>query len=533
MAQQPQTDPWEAEAAKMHAAPVAGNAAPSGDDSSWKIWQQGGGDPSTSDDRNSIQKSFDENTKTNPKEPPLETGLKSVVGAVGTPFIHPMKTLDSMGDMINPDVDQNPLVKMGKGVEDDYKSGGLGYAGAKLAGNVFGGAALGGAGEAGLGEASQAIPKMGTAVRDAAIGDTDVAALRGLRVAPTSNKIQRVMSNVETARPYLQGAQSLEDLQQRIPQAKSEIWAPYQDTISQAGHTKVMGPDGPTTIADLENERLQLSALNRGLKTRDPEALQLAQQQGMSQADLLQREQAVKSALDPALSKFGIDPQGIRKNFGSVSQLGGMTNGESTILEKPQAYGLSKMAGADFSKPASIPGTIGSGLRDIVAGRPLFRGSPTDVGIREGFRNAGAKPNLGAYQPPVLPKMLMPDVVGNADFGEDAYPGSLNGIPARGESSPFVTPPPARGPMALPENSGAGDVQPMVGVRAPSHPGVAEGFAKTRIDPTRFAAPGPVNANPFEYAPSGEFSTNQRALPMPEPEILKPTRSKSNARIRE
>ena len=52
------------------------------------------------DERNSMQKSFDENTTPNPKEPLLETGLKSVVHAIGSPFVHPVETLKGMAKSI-------------------------------------------------------------------------------------------------------------------------------------------------------------------------------------------------------------------------------------------------------------------------------------------------------------------------------------------------------------------------------------------------------------------------------------------------
>ena len=43
------------------------------------------------DTRNSMQRSFDTETQTNPKEPLLQTGLKSVVGGAGSMFVHPLK----------------------------------------------------------------------------------------------------------------------------------------------------------------------------------------------------------------------------------------------------------------------------------------------------------------------------------------------------------------------------------------------------------------------------------------------------------
>lgn len=254
--------------------------------------------------------------------------------------------------------------------------------------------ALGAAGEVG-----GAIPKIGGAVRSAAVGDTDAAALRGLRVPPGGKKVLPMQSSVQNSRPYLQGAKSLEDLQSRIPAAKSEIFSPYKETLDAAGDTPVKGPDGMTTIRSLEDERQELSAMNRGLKTGDPSALRLAEQKGMSQADSLAREKAIQSHLDPALSRYGIDPQGIRQAYGSVSRIGNQVEGRSTLMEKPQPSGLGKIGNISIKQPFKAPGQIISGMRDIAAGRPLFRMSPTDVGIREGFADAGPKPDFGRYTP--------------------------------------------------------------------------------------------------------------------------------------
>lgn len=241
---------------------------------------------------------------------------------------------------------------------------------------------------------------VGGAIRDAAIGDPDAAALRGLRVPANGKKVLPMQDSLQTARPFLQGANSLEDLQAKIGPAKKEIFSPYRQTLDQVGSNPIQHPNGSmTTLADLENERQQLSALNRGLKTGDPAALQLAQQKGLSQADALAQEKDIQSTLDPALSKFGIDPQGIRQAYGAVSRIGGQVSGRSTLLEKPQPSGLGKIGQISLKQPFQAPGQILSGMRDIAAGRPLFRMSPTDVGIREGFADSGPKPSFGQYTP--------------------------------------------------------------------------------------------------------------------------------------
>jgi hypothetical protein len=135
------------------------------------------------DDRNSIQKSFDANTKTDPKEPLLETGLKSVVGAVGAPFVHPLDTLNSLGNLINPDTSKNPILNAVQSVGADYKAGGAGYAATKLAGNTVGGVALGGA----AGAVADVLPEAASAVK----GGTSTALAKAQKVlgnAPVSGQ---------------------------------------------------------------------------------------------------------------------------------------------------------------------------------------------------------------------------------------------------------------------------------------------------------------------------------------------------------
>lgn len=344
-----------------------------------------------------------------------------------------------------------------------------GYASA--AGQAGTGLLLGAAGGKALSAAIPAVKSITGSARTMAIGDQDAAALQGLKIPAGSNKVQRMQSSVQTARPYLKGANSLEDLQARIPQAKEEIWSPYQETIDKAGNRPVKGPDGPTTIASLEQERLQLSALNRGLKTGDPNALQLAQQKGMNQAELLERERAVTSALDPELSKLGIDPQAIRGSFGAVSRIGNQISGKSTLLEKPQPYGFGKMVDIRLDNPKTWLGKPVEGVRDLIAGRPLFKGSPTDVGISEGFRTAGPKPDLGSFTPPQSQKLL-----GTSIPGKPYNPPFVK--------QPIVTPSPAQTPFRLPGTASDGDVQPMLGIRADAHPGVAGDFSRTRVVPS-------------------------------------------------
>ena len=118
---------------------------------------------SSGDERNSIQQSFDENTTPNPKEPLLETGLKSVVHAIGSPFVHPVETLKGMAKSIPTSPADAPRVagemgsSMAEGAHNDYQEGGLPYAATKMAGDTFGNIALGAAGSAGVDAAASGM----------------------------------------------------------------------------------------------------------------------------------------------------------------------------------------------------------------------------------------------------------------------------------------------------------------------------------------------------------------------------------------
>lgn len=310
---------------------------------------------------------------------------------------------------------------------------------------------------------AKGAPALGSAIRTAAIGDTDAAALRGLRVPPSSPKSIRTVSAVEGSRPFLQGAKNLEDLQAKIPAAKNEIWGPYKQTVDSIGDKPVQGPDGPTTVKELENQRLQLSALNRALKAKDPQAIQTAQQKGLTQAQLLDQEKAVQRALDPHLEQAGIDPGTIRKAFGQIATVEGRVAGRSTIAEPKQAYGLSKLKDASLIRPLSNIPLAGDIARDIAAGR-YMSASPTDVNIREAFRTGGPKPDFRAPissmpRAEVPPLQLPSSTIPNAEVSPSpkAYLGSGSPKPV---DNPII--PHQRQLLQLPASTAASETQPMI-----------------------------------------------------------------------
>lgn len=268
------------------------------------------------------------------------------------------------------------------------------YAAGKIAGPIIAGVGVSDVAPI-IGEP---IGRGATAVREAALGDADAAALRGLHVSPQSPKAIQTLNAVEGARPFLQGSQNLADVQARIPDAKAEIWEPYQNALNKIGGRQVKGPDGAmTTVQTLEDRRLELSAQLRTLRKGGPEAIQLAQQKGLTQANLLREDSQIRSVLDPQLRQAGIDPAAIRKAFSQVAQVGSRVAGKTTTGEASQPFGFSRLADIDIRKPLSNIGTTVKVARDIAAGR--YRSQiPTDMNIREAFRPSvsGPKPNFAA-----------------------------------------------------------------------------------------------------------------------------------------
>jgi hypothetical protein len=387
------------------------------------------------------------------------------IGAVTAPILHPLKTLEGIGGtaLDAATLGQLPekygggyLKHMGEGLgaglaenpEETIESG---------LGNLAGGALLG----KGMKAASPIASKAGTSIRNAAIGDTDAAALRGLRVPAGSLKSLKTVSAVQASRPFLQGASSLEDVQAKLPGAKAEIWGPYQKTVDEIGDTPVKGPGGePTTIKALESERKQLSALNRQLKTGNPDALQVAQQKGMTQAQLLNREKAIQAALDPRLQEAGIDPQAIRQQFGQLKTIEGRVAGRSTLAEKPQPYGFGKMLDIDLKNPKTYIGKPMEGLRDLAAGRPLWSGKPTDISLREAFRSGGEKPNFGEFKPGAPITSIPPAFRADPNWKPGGTPIALPDAPVRmpyvQQSKPFTADPnwkPGEVPTSFPDVS--------------------------------------------------------------------------------
>lgn len=313
---------------------------------------------------------------------------EGMFGASAGSVAHPLQTIKSMGQAM----DYSP-----SGVQHTVETD---PGAARTIGGLIGSTGLFG----GIGEGVGALRGVGSALRTAAIGDPDAAALRALNIDPKSPKALSMIRASQQTRPYVAGAQNLEDLQSRINPSKQEIWAPYKQAVGTIGQRPVQGPEGMTNVSELEAERKQTSALNRNLKSAmpNPESVKLAEQKGMKQADLLQHERDVKSALDPELASTGIKPQDIRSTYGGISKVGKAISGRSTLGEESQPYGLGHLRDIELTKPASWLEPFGRAGRDVAAGRPLFSGKPTDVAVRDAFRVGGPKPDLGRLTQPNL-----------------------------------------------------------------------------------------------------------------------------------
>lgn len=440
------------------------------------------------------------------------------------PFLHPLKTLGAMAEA----TPAGSLYDLATGRPDASQQMGKSMAGeiindpSQAAGQLAGGFAAAHVLPAAVGAAgagARTAGAVGSAIRDAAIGDPNAAALRGLRVPVGSKQALPVLQAVDQARPYLQGAQSLEDLQAAVPAAKKAIIQPYDQAIQAIGSKVVQGPDGPTTIKALDNERAMLSANLRTLKAGGPEAIQLATQKGMNQADLLGRQRAVENYLYPQLQNAGIDPQTIMQRYGAVSRVGSRVAGKTTLNEPDQHYGLGRMTNLSIKQPFQAPGEILGGARDLVAGRPIWSGKPSDIGIREAFRKAGPAPNLGTVNPalqgaPSSPQLIPP---ARPQLQAPQSPQTVTtmfGGQSRVGRAP-VTPLMPAGPAPLQLGSGEGN--PEFVTPSTSYPPLNQATAQTSVNA---GTPRPlqeeITDRTINVSPQGQAAIQRPALPPPE-----------------
>lgn len=245
------------------------------------------------------------------------------------------------------------------------------------------------AGQLGAALAPKMLGKIGGAINEAtAPPEPNAGITEGLHVPTKSPKMAQAVTDVEGARPHLEGVQSQAELQQRLPAAKQQVWDPYQKAVDSIKTRPVQGPDGPTTVGDLEAERLKVSAERQAVRKIRPTDQQSAIQAQKAQADLNARYKTITDALDTELKTTGIDPRAIREVHGNLKGVERNVSGKSTVTEKLQPYGVRKMV------PHGLPRIFGGegmewaplqGVRDIRSGQSGML-KPTDVGIERTFK---------------------------------------------------------------------------------------------------------------------------------------------------
>jgi hypothetical protein len=245
------------------------------------VWTQG-----AQPQGNSIQQSFDANTKTNPKEPLLETGLKSVVGAVGGPFVHPLDTLKSIGNSMS----YAPADMQAHADNPDEKitKENAPYQLTKIGGSMLGNLALGGAaGEMG-GAAVDAIPRAGRA------GST----LANIRSQAASVPVELNKS----AEPLLRA--------QELGERGSTMPKPIKQLLN-----RTTDPDGgPLTFPEARDFYSNISRLS----SKD-----VSKMNPIMQRQLGELRAAMSSDLSDAAGKIGLqdDYTGAMKEYRQASQL--------------------------------------------------------------------------------------------------------------------------------------------------------------------------------------------------------------------
>ena len=196
-----------------------------------------------------LQDSFDENTKTDPKEPLLETGLKSVAGVIGQPFVHPIGTATGMAKSL-----RHPLDEAHQ--EVDALRANPAYEGTKMAGNLFGNVALGAAAGAApgfVGDVADAIPTRAKAGKlfESVMNDARTQPITMTRSKPI---LERAMQLSDSGHGTIT---PLDKLYGRINQTQPLEYAEARDRASAL--SSLTAGDKMSATGSLQSQAKQLS----------------------------------------------------------------------------------------------------------------------------------------------------------------------------------------------------------------------------------------------------------------------------------
>lgn len=330
-----------------------------------------------------IQNSFDANTTTSPTEPLLQTGLKRVVKAVGSPFVHPLDILEGMANMIpaSPDLpynvspirDVNPIVARGKEAVSDYKEGGLPYAATKLAGDAVGTVAGGKALEA-SGAATAAIPKI-------ARGGFDILAKSGPDVASKA-----VDANIEVNKaPIAKAAKANVDNATKFADDTAAQAAKRTADLQKHFERTSAAKEANDATAGQQSRKV---ALQRGVETLDPELKQsLGDTEARVRGEANRRYNELNGALDPEVAPAELLPE----ILSDASETMKGSNTETPIMKDMERRARLENFNGEPTAPLTYRDL--QGYRSEI-GRELQRGNlPGDVytaykGMQEKITNA-------------------------------------------------------------------------------------------------------------------------------------------------
>lgn len=277
------------------------------------------------------------------------------------------------------------------------------------------------AGGAILGHVGGGVSEIPGALKDFAAPDVPAQTMKGLRIPAGSKNAEPLLGKVDTAKPYLQGANDLKDLQSRIPAAKTEVYQPYKDFI-ESNRSKALGD---STVGDLYDRDKEITAQLGQIKN-DPMAMQQAAQKGLTQADLIAEQKDIRAKLFPAAEDAGVRAQEINKTYSALKGIEKQIAGKNTTLVPDEPQGFGRMRNLSIKEPIKALDQIKPAAQDILNGR-LWGGNPIDTAIQDSFKTAGPKPNLGSYRPPVI-RGLLQAPVNEIPLSESAFrPGASNG----------------------------------------------------------------------------------------------------------
>ena len=281
------------------------------------------------------------------------------------------------------------------------------------------------------------IPRMGRAIRTAAIGDPDVALTKGLGITARSRQGLGTLNSVgesdgapaldeaQGARPYGKGAKNEADLQSKLTAARPEINVPRNQALDLVGDKTVSGPEGRETVNKLETQRRALSPQLDALRKNPADAARMLQNGKTAWQDLQDRYNSLNESIDSALGETGINAKAIRTQDAQVASVLNRIQGRTTLPEAKQPYGFAKIpnllklgngSGIDLLEPLK---TAAGAARDIAAG-DYWYDRPTDVNIRHAFYNSGPKPTFTA------PRADFAKVPQSSELGFDTSTGPIN-----------------------------------------------------------------------------------------------------------